>query len=209
LHGQPQGRERQKTRFALGGCGPSCAPSRKSVPTDAEANGATPHNVLDSGSCQPEPAHLIGSDVQGAPVDPTKLLQSGAACTAAAAIPDFSSYKVVRMDASLSRHPRAALEAAVLQIADDIREKPTVPADPEDAEEPWRLALRDDLALHLPSKHCAFRGCDWTGNDDASLYAHVAEEHSESMARGAERFSLAFSVEERMEAVYNEAVAEK
>jgi hypothetical protein len=99
--------------------------------------------------------------------------------------------------------------AALLQIADDIRDKPTVPADPEDAEVPWRLALRDDLASHLLSKHCAFRGCDWTGNDDASLYAHVAEEHGESMARGAERFILAFSVEERMEAVYNEAVAEK
>ena len=122
---------------------------------------------------------------------------------------DVASYCVRRMDAAVSRHPRAALEEAVRQAAEHLRDKPTLPADPENLDAPWQLPLREDLAVHLPSKHCAFRGCGWTGLDEASLYAHLTERHEDVLAAGAVRLSHAFPYEDRVEAIYNEAVAEK
>ena len=257
-HGQSRRRERQQTRFAPGGCGPACAQTMTSVPAEAEANEATPHNMLDGSSCQAvlalptgskpkttrsapgcyDPACAPGTEEMPGeveittvtteqPKDMPHITEKHSSCdvdrnatntetsaisdavSALATAPDFATYHVAHMPASVSRHPRAALEQAIFEIVEHIREKPTIPADPENAQEPWRLALRSDIALQLPSKHCAFKGCVWTGEDDRHLYKHTREKHGLILEKAAQLLSIAFPEEHRMEAVYNEAIAEK
>ena len=69
---------------------------------------------------------------------------------------------------------RRELQEALELVANDIRAAPTVPGDPNDAEEPDPDALREDAAVELPRKHCAFKGCLWSeadGTDDDLLIA--------------------------------------
>ena len=71
---------------------------------------------------------------------------------------------VVRcMDASTSPDPRVRLEQGIRDLADLLRDKPTLPADPQDASMPWSVALSSTAAVQLPAKHCAFANCPWTG----------------------------------------------
>ena len=68
-------------------------------------------------------------------------------------------YHVSRVSPASSPDPRAQREATVAAIAKHIRDRPTVPADPADLEQPWVEASRVDAAVVLPVKHRAFRGC--------------------------------------------------
>ena len=46
---------------------------------------------------------------------------------------------------------RCHWEGAVAQLADNVRDDPTLPADPETPDRPWSLALREDISVKLPS----------------------------------------------------------
>ena len=42
-------------------------------------------------------------------------------------------------------------------------------------------ALQEDCVTQLPTKHCAFSGCRWTGSNDEELLAHLCAEHVEPL----------------------------
>ena len=89
--------------------------------------------------------------------------------------PSNSQYKILdtmreKMDAQLA-------------LASQLRTDPTVPADPSNLERPAALALRNDCAVQLPPKHCAFRHCGWWGDTDTALLAHLRLDHSEALEK--------------------------
>ena len=58
------------------------------------------------------------------------------------------------------------LEMALDELALKLRADPTLPADPMNITEASSEALRDDIAVWLPPKHCAFNGCAWEGDEE-------------------------------------------
>ncbi len=118
-------------------------------------------------------------------------------------------YSVKRMSSEVSPHPRAKLEGLIAEVVEFIRMKPTIPADPQNPAEPWSLALSEETAIQLPGKHCAFRGCSWSGETDAQLYNHISSLHEHLVRPAMEALSSAFTLEERMEGVYNKSAAER
>ena len=60
-----------------------------------------------------------------------------------------------------SPDPRRKLEAALEMAAEQLRPSPTVPCELLNPAQPWADALREDMAVQLPRKHCAFAGCTW------------------------------------------------
>ena len=71
-------------------------------------------------------------------------------------------YNVRCMPCGSSRDPRSKLEAALITLADQLRDRPTIPLDPEDETAASWDVLSDDAACLLPPKHCAFQQCPWT-----------------------------------------------
>ena len=91
-----------------------------------------------------------------------------------------------------------------------LRDNPTIPCDPEDPNNAWPLALRDDIAVQLPAKHCAFRGCNWEGKDHEELVMHLCKMHAAVLSPIARFYSESyFSKECRMYAAYNAALTKK
>eukprot|EP00973_Karenia_brevis_P042279 5851396-Karenia_brevis.AAC.1 len=84
--------------------------------------------------------------------------------------PKFAQlFSIQCLDAAKSPDPRSAFEVCVAQLAKQLRADPTIPADHVDASKPDSTALREDTAVELPLKHCAFRGCAWEGETSAHL----------------------------------------
>ena len=88
-----------------------------------------------------------------------------------------------------------------------MREVPTVPADPLDPGKPWAAAFREDAAVELPKKHCAFKGCLWKGSLDETLLRHLAAVHGEAVDGVAKLLPMCYAPAERRFAAYNEAIA--
>jgi len=114
-----------------------------------------------------------------------------------------------QMDAAKSPDARSQLELAIENLAKQLREDPTIPADPNDANKPDELALREDVAVQLPLKHCAFRGCSWESDFAADLIPHLEEKHMSSLKVAADKYHPRFSTEERVVAAYNAALTKK
>ena len=57
-----------------------------------------------------------------------------------------------------SPHPRALIELELETLSSCLRAEPTLPAGPDNLHAPWAAALREDTAVQLPKKHCAFKG---------------------------------------------------
>ena len=116
-------------------------------------------------------------------------------------------YTVRAMAAEDSPDQRSQLENALLQLASHLREDPTLPAHPDTPDKPWDLALREDISVRLPRKHCAFKRCVWAGASDAELYEHLIASHSKQLYRCADIMRLRHSIKDRVWSVYNEAIA--
>ena len=73
--------------------------------------------------------------------------------------------------------PRALWSRRVSEGAEMIRKNPTLP--PRATSD--LLSEKRDLAWQsidlLPATHCAFVGCDWTGDSEDSLCQHLQEAH--------------------------------
>jgi len=69
--------------------------------------------------------------------------------------------------------PRESLQNALKFVASFIREDPTVPANVTKAGVADENALRDDVAVELPAKHCGFIGCAFSCKSDAALQVHL------------------------------------
>ena len=109
-----------------------------------------------------------------------------------------------------SPDPRCLLEAASRKLAAQLRREPTVPGDPEAPLQPYGAALRNDMAVELPRKHCDFSDCLWHGDDDLELLKYVAAVHHAAIDAVASTLpggGPKANQQERRAAVYNEAIA--
>jgi len=87
---------------------------------------------------------------------------------------------------------RNVIEVELEKLADKMSSTPTVP------EEHYAKTLREDIAVQLPLKHCAFSGCKWNYSDseisssgrgnkafmdgaDRKLVDHLLAAHSEAL----------------------------
>ena len=71
--------------------------------------------------------------------------------------------------------PRESLHNALKFVASQIRDDPTVPANMTDPSVADENALRDDVAVELPAKHCGFIGCAFGCDSDEALERHLQE----------------------------------
>ena len=73
-----------------------------------------------------------------------------------------------------SPHPWRKFEKAVWEVAQALRSRPTVPLSPE-----GRQWSDEECAkgIAFPVKHCPFRGCEWTGEEDVELVKHIEVSH--------------------------------
>ena len=108
-----------------------------------------------------------------------------------------------------SLDPRAKRERLLLEMANCIRDDPTIPADPHDANKAWTAALAEDMAVELPRVHCSFRGCTWCGKTEEERGTHIVMTHKEELLPIADTLPKCFSERTRIESVYNEAIATK
>ena len=94
-------------------------------------------------------------------------------------------------------------------MANRIRDFPTIPADPHDANHAWVAALAADMAIELPRVHCSFRGCSWCGSTEKERDTHIVVTHREELLPIADTLPKCFSEETRIQSVYNEVIAAK
>ena len=72
-----------------------------------------------------------------------------------------------------------AADMACRHLAQHLRARPTLPADPKDLHAPWTDV---NSGVRLPKWHCAFRGCRWFSTSDDELAEHLLE-HRERFAQ--------------------------
>ena len=111
------------------------------------------------------------------------------------------------MDSSLD--PRSKLEAAIGELSSHLRPKPTVPADPSNALQAHEEALREDMAMSLPSLHCAFKHCTWKGASEASLLTHLKTSHAPALDVARGMIELQDKGDDSWWAIYNAAISRK
>jgi hypothetical protein len=79
---------------------------------------------------------------------------------------------------------RDLLQQALELVGENLREHPTLPSDPLDAEVANAQALLEDAAVELPVTHCAFAGCSRRCGSSEELSKHLAsdDDHSKCLA---------------------------
>ena len=138
--------------------------------------------------------------------DAEGAFQSGAAVENNAGL---GCFKEACMDPSSSPDSRCVLETSIVKLAGCLRNEPTLPADGANPLEPSTEAMREDAAVQLPVKHCAFMGCQWEGQREVELSRHLQNCHSADIAKVAELLPKIAAPEERILAAYNEAISTK
>ena len=92
---------------------------------------------------------------------------------------DNSMFYRVRTLTSEGKHEhddlREVFDNALKLVVEHIRENPTLPSGSKDATNADADALREDAAILLPRKHCAFIGCDYTCESDDELIRHLQD----------------------------------
>ena len=121
--------------------------------------------------------------------------------------PQPGHYKLGCLPQSQSPDPRVRLEDALRRLSEELRRHPTIPADPENPMEPLDAALREDAAIQLPFKHCAFKGCAWEGETDEALHAHLCHNHLQSLGAVTKLLPGCHTDKEKRMAAYNEGIA--
>ena len=61
--------------------------------------------------------------------------------------------------------------------------------------------------MALPAKHCAFKGCGWTGEDEAELHHHLRTSHRPALCHVAALLPKMHSEAEQFIAAYEDAIA--
>jgi hypothetical protein len=69
--------------------------------------------------------------------------------------------------------------------------------------------LAKNIALRLPEKHCAFKGCLWTGVQEEERAQHLLDKHAEVMNGAVVLLPSCYSTSERVLSCYSEAIARK
>ena len=81
-----------------------------------------------------------------------------------------------------SADPRRVMEIGIAALVGELRDLPTLPAEPNNARKPWQDATRRDMAVELPCKHCAFQNCTAEYTCDADLLEHVYDTYFSKFA---------------------------
>ena len=123
-------------------------------------------------------------------------------------------YKIAALPSGDDNHgdPRDSLQQALELVAENLREDPTLPCDPLDSQRGDPDALREDAAIELPPKHCAFVGCARSFASGAQLSQHLATDPCHSKILAAVTRCMApsrDSIEVRRFSAYCEAIAWK
>ena len=121
-----------------------------------------------------------------------------------------------------SRDPRARYDVALAELCTHLREHPTVPGDPQDLDAPLKTVFDDSVAVLLPPKHCAFKGCNWhrewadykkhAGVDrdlEQARVDHLKKEHGDLFQAALPCVPEYQYEEDRLHAIYNDAIAHK
>ena len=67
--------------------------------------------------------------------------------------------------------------------------------------------MREDTAVELPAKHCALKGCGWSGKGEAGLQGHLRAAHKDALCKVAKLLPKMHSEAEQFSAAYEEAIA--
>jgi hypothetical protein len=123
-------------------------------------------------------------------------------------------YKIAALPTGDENHGdrRELLQEALELLGANLRDDPTLPGDPLDAQRVDPDALREDVALELQPKHCAFAGCARTFASGAHLSQHLASNagHNELLAAVTRCMAPSRDSEEvRRFSAYCEAIAWK
>jgi hypothetical protein len=80
-------------------------------------------------------------------------------------------------------------------LAERLRPKPLLPADPYDAtlQRPW---LDVASGVKLPTAHCAFKGCGWTGVRSDHIQTHLVRSHRQVITQCIAEATEGLSVED-------------
>ena len=111
------------------------------------------------------------------------------------------------MPAEQSPDVRCQLEVALEELACLLRTDPTLPADPSNSQQPLAAALREDMAVQLPLKHCDFRGCQYSCNSDHELLHHLENSHRQELRKVASLTPAQHSEVDKLVGVYNEVIS--
>ena len=106
------------------------------------------------------------------------------------------------MSSSQSPHPRASQERRFAAIAEQWHRWVVVPEFIGGV--PTTMDLLDS-GVCLPRKHCFWKGCHWTGSDNAARWAHVRSKHwSTVLAEAVAYYHNGLSPNRRLETVMNQ-----
>ncbi len=91
--------------------------------------------------------------------------------------------------------------ARIDKLATCLRERPLLPAHPED---PSRVWAETNSGVCLPLAHCAFKGCTWnvqshTRTSNGGLISHVRMLHYHLLRQHGEQFQAALGKEVQAE----------
>ena len=167
----------------------------------------------------PPPPPLTGQENER-PKKRTKLLSN--ITTSPSSVPDkseaeemepqsFYRIKALQND-DTSGDRRENLYNALCMVSAELRDDPTLPCDPEDESQPDPSALKEDVAVELPAKHCAFIGCAANFSSDAELMEHLQQNSSHKQLLSAVTRCMPPSNDSeavRLFSAYCEALAEK
>ena len=174
-------------------------PRRRSGDDGAEANATAGDTANVDGSKQSEatsPKDTPDKNSGDAPPPPPPAAE------------DLSSipYFIPRaMPAIASPDPRRQAEECLSDLAAHLRHYPTLP-DTGVTDDTLTHALSPEMALQLPPKHCAFRGCGWAGNTDQELLHHLKTHHAPALEGVLEHKTEQATEDEQAWAAYNHAV---
>ena len=133
-------------------------------------------------------------------------------------ISERTSFVVRCMLSRESPDPRAALDTELRVLADLLREHPTVPGDAHLIDQPDPRVFDDELAVLLPPKHCAFKGCKWhlhwdentfDRDRESALVEHLVSAHAAALQPVCALLPMVYTEPTRASAAYSEAIAVK
>ena len=115
-------------------------------------------------------------------------------------LPDVDEFVVRAMSPEHSPDPRCAFEAEVARVRDHMRRCPLLPNGKE-------ALVACDLGVDLPNAHCAFSGCDWSGDTEDELREHVKREHMQQLRAAVAHFPGRCTRDEAIMCIYTAALS--
>ena len=203
---------------------PSALPGHERPPKKAKGDGNKPAAATSQASAAERPAKKQKGDGNSPAAVPPQATPAGTEGPGQSkpheASPqhkaDISAvfYRISALPSGDPSHGdlRDLLQQALELVGENLREHPTLPSDPLDAEVADAQALLEDAAVELPVTHCAFAGCTRRCGSSEELSKHLASDDGHSKCLAAVTRSMppsADSMDVRRFSAYCEAIAWK